>query len=117
MESLTDDESDRDIALLEERIEQLSRSIVTCQKISLGSKVAMAIGAGWLGLTLLRIVLFGPAATFAALTAIIGGIVLLGSNSRTWAEFDAERSEREAERAALIDRLPLRLVDERLTLH
>jgi hypothetical protein len=61
---------------------------------------------------------FTPAGAFAALTAIIGGIVLLGSNSTTWTELETDRFERETERAALIGRLPLRLVGEgRATLH
>lgn len=118
MQSLPDDPSGGEIALLEQRIEQLSDSIMTCQKISVGSKVAIAIGAGWLGLIVLRVVPFVPAGVFAALTAIIAGIVLLGSNSRTWSELETERFEREAERAVLIGRLPLRLVgDERVTRH
>jgi hypothetical protein len=117
VKSLTNREPDDEIALLEQRIEQLSDSVATCQKISVGSKVAIAAGSGWLGLIMLRVVPFGPTGAFAALTAIIGGVVLLGSNSRTWMELDAERAQREAERAALIDGLPLRLVDERVTLH
>ena len=117
MKSLTDGEPDGDAALLERRIEQLSDSIATCQKISVGSKVAIAAGFGWLGLIMLRVAPFSPTGAFAALTAIIGGVVLLGSNARTWTELDAERAQREAEREALIDRLPLRLIDERVTLH
>jgi len=117
MPSLPDDEPDHDVALLEQRIEQLSRSIVTCQKISIGSKVAIALGAVWLIVIALHLATFAATGFFAALTAIIGGIVVLGSNSRTWMELELERSKFEAERAALIGRLPLRLVSERMTLH
>ena len=118
MPNLSDDEPDNGIALIEQRIERLSDSILTCQKISIGSKVAIAIGAAWLGFAVLLVIPFAPAAMFAALTAIIAGTVLLGSNSRTWTELETERAQREAERAALIDQLPLRLVDdERVKLH
>lgn len=67
---------------------------------------------------LLSVAAFSPAGAFAALTAVIGGVVLLGSNSTTWSQLETERFQRETERAELIGRLQLRLVgDERTTLH
>jgi len=98
--------------LIEQRIEQLSIALERCRKISLGSKSAIAAGACWIGLTLIELVRYEPSATLGALAAVIGGVVLLGSNATTWGELDAERRKAEAQRDVLIGRLPLRVVGE-----
>lgn len=100
-----------EIARLEERIERLRDSIARCRKISLGSKIAIAAGFAWLALTLLLLVSLVPSLFFGAIAAIIGGIVLLGSNATTWNETEAALTAAEAQRIALIDSIDLTTVD------
>ena len=67
---------------------------------------------------LLGVIAFSPDTIIAALAAVIGGIVLLGSNSTTWTQTDAALHEAEAMRADLIGRMDMRVVgEERPTLH
>jgi hypothetical protein len=96
----------------------LSISLERCRKISLASKFAIATGVCWIGLTLIQLVRFDPAGTLGALAAVIGGVVLLGSNSTTWSQLDAERHKAQAQRDELIGGLPLRVVgNESVTRH
>ncbi|MDI3470455.1 MAG: hypothetical protein OJF62_002518 [Pseudolabrys sp.] len=90
-----------------------------CRKISLASKIAIAAGAAWIALTLLGIVAYNPAPAFGGLAAVIGGIVLLGSNKTTWDQIEIALRDAEAKRNALIGSLPLRLVIDapQTTLH
>jgi hypothetical protein len=106
------------IALLEERIETLTASIERCRKISYAAKIAIAGGAAWFVLFLLWIVPFGPTAFVAAVSAMLGGFVLLGSNATTWEQTETDRAAAEALRADLIGSIELRLVgDAPPTLH
>jgi hypothetical protein len=106
------------IAQLEGRIESLTESIERCGKISVGAKLAIAAGGVWFVLFLLWILPFNATAFVAAVTAILGGVVLLGSNATTWEQTKAELQAAEAARASLIGRLGLRLVgEEPRTLH
>ena len=98
--------------MLEERIEQLSVSRERCRKLSHISKIAVAVGAVWIVITLFGLVSFSPEFTFGALAAIIAGLVLLGSNKTTWDQTEQALREAEAKRNALIGRLSLRLVDD-----
>ncbi len=107
-----------DIAELEARIEALTESIACCGKISLSAKLAIAAGAIWLALVLLAVVSFDPGTVIAAMAAVIGGTVLLGSNLTTWRQAEADLREVEAIRADLIGQMELRVVGEqRPTLH
>jgi hypothetical protein len=106
------------IAQLEARIEALNEAIERCRKISMGSKLAIAGGALWFGLMLVSIVPFNPTGFVAALSAVLGGVVLLGSNATTWEQTDADLHAAEATRADLIGGIELRVVgDERPTIH
>ena len=106
------------IAQLETRIEALNEAIERCRKISMGSKLAIAGGAIWFGLMLVLIVPFNPTGFVAALSAVLGGIVLLGSNETTWLQNEADRDVAEKMRADLIGSIALRVVgDERPTIH
>ena len=101
-----------DIDQLEARIEALTASIEHCRKISLASKFAVAAGAAWFALLLLWIVSFSAGAFAAALSAVLGGLVLLGSNATTWEQTAAALHAAEAERAQLIGSIDLRIVGE-----
>ena len=115
---MDDGEAGHEIAQLEARIERLSESIERCRKIDVGSKIAVAAGALWFVLLLFWIVPFGPTGFVAALTTVLGGVVLLGSNATTWAQTEAELHNAEAARAELIGGISLRVVgDAPPTLH
>jgi hypothetical protein len=100
------------IAQLETRIETLNESITRCHKIAWGSKIAIAAGAAWFALVLFRILFFDATAFVAALTAVLGGIVLLGSNATTWAQTEADLHAAEKMRADMIGSIDLRVVGE-----
>ncbi len=91
------------IAQLEDRIETLTESIERCRKIAVGAKIAVAAGAAWFALMLLWILPFDATAFVTALTAVLGGVVLLGSNSTTWAQ-TRNRPRRGRDHARRFDR-------------
>jgi len=115
---MDDDDFRDEIAQLEARSEALTESIERCRKISLAAKLAIAAGAIWIVLVLLGVIAFSPGTIIAAMAAVLGGIVLLGSNATTWTQSDAALHEAEAMRADLIGRMDMRVVgDERPILH
>ena len=99
-----EDDPHEQIARLEAQIEALAETIEGCRKIMLVAKVAMAGGAIRPDLAVLS----------GATAAVLGGIVLLGSNRSTTDQALARMRKAEAARAGLIDRLELRRVDEDL---
>jgi len=101
-----------DIDQLEARIEALTVSLERCRKISLAAKFAVAAGAAWFALLLLWIVSFSAVAFVAALSAVLGGLVLLGSNATTWTQTEADLRAAEAMRTQLIGNIELRVVGE-----
>jgi len=110
--------SSDDIARIEERIESLREAIARCRKLSLAAKLMIGSGAAWIVLTLLWLIPYLPGMVFGALAAVIGGIVLLGSNATTWTQTEAALAASEAMRAEWIDRRDMRLVgDDRDTVH
>lgn len=114
---MDDQISREDIARIEERIEDLQEQVGRCRKLSLAAKTAIAAGAAWLALTVLWLVPFVPFMLVAALAAVIGGIVLLGSNATTWNQTEAALRASEAMRAEWIGRLEMRVVEETPTIH
>lgn len=98
------------IARLESRIEQLSDELERCRKIGQFSKVVMAGGAIWLAAGLFGFVYLG-AATLGAIAAILGGIVLNGSNRSTMQQLQARIDDAERERRELISSIELRTVE------
>ena len=114
---MDDEISGDDIARIEERIEELGEQLARCRKLSLAAKVAIGAGAAWLVLTLLALAPFVPFMLVGAMAAVIGGVVLLGSNATSWTQTEAQLLASEAMRAEWIGRLELRVVEERPTLH
>src|SRR5262245_6917302 len=118
MDAVTDDiDPHREIALLEQRIEQISEKLEGCRKYALAARVAMAFGGVLMLALLIGLIRFDPVSMTAAIAALLGGIVLSGSNQSTASEAEAQLAEAEAERNALIGRIELRVVAERPTLH
>lgn len=105
------------IESLEARIEALSESIERSRKIDLAAKLVIAAGGVWLVAMLAGLTSFVTAGFLVSAAAVIGGIVLFGSNASTLREAEAERQKAEAQRAELIEQLELRLVAEPRRLH
>jgi len=106
-----------DIARVEDHIETLRESIARCRKIALAAKLAIAAGAIWLALTLVWVVPFITTILVAAMAAVIGGIVLAGSNATTWQQTEARLHNSEALRAEMIGGIEMRVVEESKALH
>ena len=114
---MDEDISGDDIARIEEHIEELREGIAHCRKLSLAAKLTIGGGGVWIVLTFLWLVPYVPYLTIAAAAAVIGGIVLLGSNATTWDETKAALGKSEAMRAEWIGRKEMRLVGDNETLH
>jgi hypothetical protein len=106
------DEGDpgQQIARLEARIEELAEAIESCRKIILISKGAIAIGGLLIVIAVLGVIRLDPMVTIASIAAIIGGIVVYGSNTSTADQATATMQAAEAHRAELIGRIDLRVV-------
>lgn len=118
-ESDTEPDTDphSEIARLEARIEELALRLETCRKYAAAALVAMGLGAVLLVAALTGAIRLDAVTVMAAGAALLGGIVLSGSNRSTTREVEAELAEAEAERAALIGSIDLRVVSERPSLH
>lgn len=101
-----------EISRLEMQIERLGAVAESCRKVILAAKVAIGIGALVLLVTLAGVINVDQIVAFAAVAAILGGIVAAGSNSRTLSEATANMRSAEARRAELIGALPFSAVIE-----
>lgn len=99
-----------DIARIEREIERLADIAERCRKFMFGAKVAIGLGGLGLAIILIGLVPAEGGPLIAALAAIIGGIVVLGSNTTTRNQTLASLAVQEAHRTALIDRLDLHQV-------
>jgi hypothetical protein len=95
---------------LESDIERLAESLDRCRKAILFSKVVIAAGVIWILSYLLGAIPFEPATMVGALAAIIGGVVLFGSNLSTSKQTTAAIKAAEMRRAELIDMIDPRAV-------
>jgi hypothetical protein len=90
---------------LEARIEELAEALERCRKFALAAKVAIVFGALLMVATLLGVLAFTPMAMLGGIAALLGGIVVYGSNGSTLDELSKSLHDTEARRAALIGRL------------
>jgi len=74
------------------------------------AKVAMAAGGILIFAVVLGTIRFDPVALVGGIAAIIGGVVVFGSNTSTWKQTRAAIEDAEARRADLIGAIDLRLV-------
>ena len=102
------------IARLEGKIEELADAVERCRKLGLFSNVLLIGGGMWLLAGLFGFVYFGPA-MLGAITAILGGFVLGGSNRSTMQQNQAALHQAEAQRNSLIGAIDLRTVNADLT--
>ena len=98
------------ISRLEDRIEELAEAIERCRKLMLFSKAAIAVGGPLVVAIVFGAIRFDPAVMIGAITAVIGGTVLLGSNSSTSQLTVAALKAAEQQRAELIGRIDLQVV-------
>jgi hypothetical protein len=113
MNDITDitDEPREAIARLETRIDELADALERCRKIGLFANIVLAAGALWLLAGVLGYANFAPA-MFGAITAVLGGLVLKGSNDSTMQQTRAALDAAEASRSELIGALSLRTVSD-----
>lgn len=114
---MSDTDLHDEIERLEAQIDELAARLESCRKFVLVARVAIAAGVILLAAILLGAVTFDPRLLLAAVTALLGGVVVWGSNGSTAKEAAAELAAAEAERARLIGLLNLHVVAERPTLH
>jgi len=112
-----DSEPHSEIARLEERIEELAMKLDTCRKYAGAALAAMGLGAVMLAAGIFGVIRLDPVTFLAAAAALMGGIVLAGSNRSTKHEVEAQLAEAEARRSALIGAIQLHVVTERPVLH
>ncbi len=92
-----------EIVRLEAHIEELTAKIESCRKFILASRIVTWGGGIVLVAMLLGAIRLDPATLAAAVAALLGGIVLWGSNNSTAKEAMKELAVAEADRAALIE--------------
>ena len=99
------------------RIEELAEALVRCRKFAIAAKIAIIFGALLTVATLLDVLTITPMAMLGGVAALLGGIVVYGSNGSTLDELSKSLHDAEARRAALIGRLDTRLIDVPPTRH
>jgi hypothetical protein len=109
---ITQDQMRERIADLERQIEELTQSIEGCRKIILASKGLIGAGAILIVAIVLGAIRPDPLALMTGIAAVLGGVVLFGSNDSTAKQKIAALRAAEAERAELIGKIDLMLVGE-----
>jgi hypothetical protein len=99
-----------EIVRLEEHIEELVAKIESCRKFILASRIAVAGGGVVLAAMPLGALRFDPAVMAAAVAALLGGIVVWGSNDSTAKEAANELASAESDRSALIEKMDLSVI-------
>jgi hypothetical protein len=98
------------IARLEGEIERHAEAIERCRKISLVSRAVISLGAVVGAATLIGLITYYPTVLIGAFAAVIGGTVIFGSNSSTWAQTAAALHAAETLRAELIKRIAFQVI-------
>jgi hypothetical protein len=99
-----------EIVHLEEQVEELAAKIERCRKFMLASRIAVAGGGLVLAAMLVGVIRSDLGFMAAAVSLLLGGIVVRGSNSSTAKEATKELTAAESERAALIERVNPRII-------
>jgi hypothetical protein len=107
---LTDNEPHEEIVRLEEHIEELCAKIENCRKFILASRIAVAGGGLALAAMLVGVIRFDLGSIAAAVAAVLGGIVVWGSNASTAKEAIKEMAAAEVNQSALIEMIDPRVI-------
>jgi hypothetical protein len=102
----------KEILRLEAEIDELTGVIERSRKVGLIAKIALVAGAIGLLASIIGAISFDPVALIGAIAAVIGGIVVFGSNTSTSKQAAARIKAAEARRAELIGMIDLRPVGE-----
>jgi hypothetical protein len=102
----------KEILRLEAEIDELTGVIERSRKLGLIANIAIVSGAMWLLASTVGAISFDPVALIGAIAAVIGGIVVFGSNTSTSKQAAARIKAAEARRAELIGMIDLRPVGE-----
>lgn len=98
------------IARIEIDLEKLADTLDRCRKAMLLAKVAIVAGALWMLAASIGIVRFDSAAALGGIAAVIGGIVVYGTNSSTSKQTREAMKAAERDRSDLIDMINPRAV-------
>jgi hypothetical protein len=109
-ENLDNGDPHEEIVRLEEHIEELAAKIESCRKFVQVSRVAVAGGTLVLAAMLVGAIQSNLGLLAAAVSLLLGGIVVWGSNSSTAKEAMKELATAESERAALIEHINPRVI-------
>ncbi len=109
---MADDDLRDQISRIETDIEEHAITLEGCRKAMLLSKVAIAAGIISLAAYLLGAIWLNSAAVIGAMAAVIGGVVVFGSNLTTSRQATSEMAVLERHRAELIDTINLRTIGE-----
>jgi hypothetical protein len=101
------DDPREEIARLEAVIEEAAEAAERCRKFILAGKLSTALGVVWM-LAAAAGPLAGLASLAGATAALLGGIVVFGSNTMTARQIAARIQAAEDARTQLIDRIALR---------
>ena len=96
-----------EVVRLEERIEDIAEKIESCRKFILASRIAVAGGVLVLGGMLFGAIHFDLGIMAAAVAALLGGIVVWGSNRSTAKQAAKELALAESDRSLLIGNMAL----------
>jgi hypothetical protein len=101
-----------EIVRLEAEIDELTGVVERSWKVGLFAKMAVLAGALWLLASTVGAISLDPVALIGAIAAVIGGIVVFGSNTSTSKQAALGIKAAEARRAELIGRIELRPIGE-----
>ena len=102
----------KEILRLEAEIDELTGVIERSRKLGLIANIAIVAGTMWLLASTVGAISFDPVTLIGAIAAVIGGIVVFGSNTSTSKQAAARIKAAEARRAELIGMIDLRPVGE-----
>jgi hypothetical protein len=109
---MPNDELRDQISRIETDIEDYAITLDGCRKAMLLSKVAIGAGIISLSAYLLGAISLNAVAVIGAMAAVIGGVVVFGSNLTTSNQATSAMAALEKRRAELIDMIHLRTVGE-----
>ena len=109
---MEDADPQSEIARLEAEIEALAERIERSRKFMLAARIALIGGAAWAAAVMLGVLRLEAVGLVAAIAAVLGGFVMLGSSRTTLQQYAQALGEAEAQRRALIAGMALRVVGE-----